>query len=63
MKKPAPRLTVAEVRERLNLTRQSIYSLIADGALPAYRIGASYRISVDDLNRYLDEARTNNKAS
>lgn len=44
-------LSVAEVAERLNLTRGRVNQLISDGVLPAERIGRAYMINENDLDK------------
>ena len=49
-------LTIAEVCTRLQITKGTAYQLIRTGALPAFRLGRSYRIEPQDLQRF-KEAR------
>ncbi len=42
-------LSVAEVAERLELTRGRVNQLISNGVLPAKRIGRAYMINEKDL--------------
>ena len=42
-------LSVAEVAERLGLTRGRVNQLISDNVLPARRIGRSYMVDERDL--------------
>ncbi len=46
-------LTVTEVAANLRVSNMTVYRLINTGGLPAVRIGKSFRIREDDLNRYL----------
>jgi excisionase family DNA binding protein len=46
-------LTVTEVAAILRVSNMTVYRLINTGGLPAVRIGKSFRIREDDLNRYL----------
>jgi excisionase family DNA binding protein len=46
-------LTVTEVAAHLRVSNMTVYRLINTGGLPAIRIGKSFRIREDDLNRYL----------
>jgi len=51
-------LTVPEVAEELQIPRTRAYSLIADGELPAVRIGErSIRVNRAELERFLLETR------
>ncbi|MGH9150367.1 MAG: helix-turn-helix domain-containing protein [Acidimicrobiales bacterium] len=51
---PADFLTVAEVAKRLRVSTMTVYRLINAGDLPAARIGRSYRLAADDVDRYLE---------
>jgi excisionase family DNA binding protein len=46
-------LTVTEVAAILRVSNMTVYRLINTGGLAAVRIGKSFRIREDDLNRYL----------
>ncbi len=46
-------LTPAEVADHLRVSSMTVYRLIKSGDLRAARIGKSYRISEDDVDRYL----------
>jgi excisionase family DNA binding protein len=46
-------VTVAEVAETLRVSNMTVYRLVQSGQLPAVRIGRSYRIRSDDVDRYL----------
>ena len=46
-------LTVAEVASLLRVSNMTVYRLINARQLPAVRIGRSYRISEDDVDKYL----------
>ncbi len=53
-------LKVDEVARALRCSRHSVYRRVADGSLPAMRIGARgpLRVRVYDLERLLQPART-----
>jgi excisionase family DNA binding protein len=51
-------VTVAEVAEQLRVSNMTVYRLVQSGALPALRVGRSYRIREDDVDRYLGEQYT-----
>ena len=51
-------LTVREVATYLRVSTMTVYRLINGGNLPAVRIGKSFRVLEDDLNRYLSERYT-----
>jgi excisionase family DNA binding protein len=51
-------LTVTEVAATLRVSNMTVYRLINTGSLAAVRIGKSFRIREDDLNRYLTQQYT-----
>lgn len=46
-------LTVGEVADALRVSNMTVYRLVGSGQLAALRVGRSYRIREDDLDRYL----------
>lgn len=48
-------VTVSEVAGQLRVSNMTVYRLVQSGQLPAVRVGRSYRIRVDDVDRYLAE--------
>ena len=46
-------LTVAEVANLMRVSNMTVYRLINAGELAAVRVGKSYRIREDDIDRYL----------
>ena len=46
-------LTVAEVASMLRVSTMTVYRLIKGGQLPAARVGKSYRVKEEDVDRYL----------
>lgn len=51
LNQPTP-LTVAEVARYLRLTPETVRKRIADGQIPAVRIGHEFRIPPDWTNRF-----------
>lgn len=51
-------LTVREVAGTLRVSNMTVYRLINAGELPAVRIGKSFRLRQDDVDRYLAERYT-----
>ncbi len=51
-------LTVAEVAEVLRVSNMTVYRLITSGELPAVRVGKSYRLREDDVDKYLGDRYT-----
>lgn len=51
---PAPFLTIAEVADRMRVSKMTVYRLVHGGELPAVRFGRSFRVqqsAVDELIR------------
>lgn len=46
-------LTVAEVAKLLRVSNMTVYRLITNGELAAVRVGRSYRIREDDVDRFI----------
>lgn len=53
--------TPRQVSEILQLNILTVYSYIKSGALPAIRLGRSYRITEEDLQKFLTLHKTSNK--
>ena len=51
-------LTVAEVASMLRVSTMTVYRLIKGGQLPAARVGKSYRVKEEDVDRYLASTYT-----
>lgn len=50
-------LKVPEVAELLRVARSRAYELVADGEIPAVKIGRSVRVSRKELDRWLEGQR------
>ena len=46
-------LTAAEVADILRVSTMTVYRLIRAGEMPSVRVGKSYRVREDDVDRYL----------
>ena len=46
-------VTVAEVAGQLRVSNMTVYRLVQAGQLPAVRVGRSYRIREEDIDRYI----------
>jgi excisionase family DNA binding protein len=46
-------LTTADALEYLNTTPRTLYRLLADGAIPAVRVGHQWRFRKNDLDEWL----------
>lgn len=54
---PAPRfLTVAEVAEIARVSKMTVYRMVHSGELPAIRVGKSFRVPYDEVEKLLGEA-------
>lgn len=51
-------LTVGEVARLLRVSSMTVYRLINAGELPAVRVGKSYRLREDDVDKYLADRYT-----
>ena len=51
-------LTVLEVADQLRVSTMTVYRLIKAGDLRAVRVGKSFRITEDDVDRYLADGFT-----
>lgn len=50
-------LRVREVAEALSVSTMTVYRLIKDGELQAFRVGHGWRVPEDDLRSYLTRGR------
>ena len=50
-------LTLREMQETLGIGKTKAYELVATGDIPSVRIGRSIRVSVLELERWLDDQR------
>ncbi len=51
-------LTVREVAEVMRVSNMTVYRLIQAGDLAAVRVGKSYRLREDDIDKYLGDRYT-----
>lgn len=51
-------LTLLEVASRLRISEKTAYVMAREGRLPAFRVGAQWRMRRSDLDRWIDEQRT-----
>jgi excisionase family DNA binding protein len=52
---PPQLLSIPEVARSLSIGRTKVYSLIRDEGLPSVKVGSMTRVSVVDLNRWIQE--------
>jgi excisionase family DNA binding protein len=48
-------LTVKEVAEYLKVNERTIYRLATNGELPAFRVGASWRFRLNEIDNWITE--------
>jgi len=53
-------LTVKEVAKILRINYRKVLDLIHLGELPAYRVGGSFRITEEQIQKYLDSSQVKN---
>lgn len=57
MPDPIRWMSTAEVAEYLGVNTRTLYRLIDEGELPAYKFGRVIRLQEDDVVSFLDKAR------
>jgi excisionase family DNA binding protein len=50
-------LSTTEVRDRLGITLRTLYRLIDEGQIPAYKIGRVIRMKDEDVTAFLERSR------
>ncbi|MFI5043118.1 MAG: helix-turn-helix domain-containing protein [Acidimicrobiales bacterium] len=50
-------LGTPEAAERLGITQRTLYRLIDEGQIPAYKMGRVLRVKATDLDVFLDQSR------
>ena len=54
-------MTVKEIAEYLGVHPMTIYKYVQDGKMPAFKIGASWRIRRDSIKKWMDENEHKNQ--
>lgn len=54
MDNPSPLLTTKEVMRFLSVSRTTLWRMVKDGELPAFRIGGDLRYKREDIDAYLE---------
>lgn len=54
-------LTLKEVAEYLKLAEKTAYRLAADGKLPGFKVGGSWRFKREDVQNWIEEQKDNQK--
>ena len=50
-------LTLKEVAEYLKLAEKTAYRFAAEGKLPGFKIGGSWRFKREDIDRWIEEKK------
>ena len=50
-------LTLKELSEYLKLTEKTAYRLAAEGKLPGFKVGGSWRFKSEDVNAWIEEQK------
>jgi len=53
-------LTLKEVAEYLKLAEKTAYRLAADGKLPGFKVGGSWRFKESDIEKWIEEQKIKN---
>ena len=48
-------MTIKEVAEYLKLTEKTAYRLVAEGKIPGFKVGGSWRFKRSEMERWIDE--------
>lgn len=54
-------LTLKEVAAYLKLAEKTAYKLAAEGKLPGFKVGGSWRFKQTDIERWIEEKKTSSK--
>lgn len=54
-------LTLKEVAEYLKLAEKTAYRLAAEGKLPGFKVGGSWRFKAADIKLWIEEQKTKDK--
>ena len=54
-------LTLKELAEYLKLTEKTAYRLAAEGKLPGFKVGGSWRFTRKDIQAWIQKQKTSNK--
>lgn len=54
-------LTLKEVAEYLKLAEKTAYRLAADGKLPGFKVGGSWRFKQSDIKKWIEQSKKRRK--
>lgn len=52
-------LTLKEVAEYLKLAEKTAYRLAAEGKLPGFKVGGSWRFKESDIEKWIEQKKNN----
>ena len=56
-------LTLKEVAVYLKLAEKTAYKLAAEGKLPGFKVGGSWRFKAKDIDRWIENKKKTNKGN
>ena len=56
-------MTLKEVAEYLKLAEKTAYRLAAEGKLPGFKAGGSWRFKNSDIEKWIEDKKASNKSS
>jgi len=54
-------MTLREVAEYLKLAEKTAYRLAAEGKLPGFKVGGSWRFKESDIEKWIEKSKTDQK--
>ena len=55
-------LTLKEVADYLKLAEKTAYRLAAEGKLPGFKVGGSWRFKREDIESWIEQSKTGQKS-
>ncbi|MFT5716487.1 MAG: excisionase family DNA binding protein [Oleiphilaceae bacterium] len=56
-------LTLKEMADYLKLAEKTAYRLAAEGKLPGFKVGGSWRFKKEDILQWIEDKKASNKSS
>ncbi len=56
-------MTLKEVADYLKLAEKTAYRLAAEGKLPGFKVGGSWRFKREDVHKWIEDKKASNKSS
>lgn len=56
-------MTLKEVADYLKLAEKTAYRLAAEGKLPGFKVGGSWRFKREDILQWIEDKKASNKSS